>query len=410
MNDNQSTSALCRAARTLAVVLLAACAACTSLTPTQRPTGDVTALEQRARTAAESGNSAAAADLYTQLAAAASGTTRIGYLLEAARLAADYGDTALARRRIGEARNGATASQQQASAVLLARLELADGRPQAALDMLAALPQPLALPAQSDAAAVRGQALFRLGRPVEAVRVLVEREIWLGDAAAILANQRADLGRFSSIPHGGSRRADGRRRHRRLARARAARDERGHGPASVAADLAADLHDASRGSRPARRAAGRATLDRVPGADRGAVTAVVAATPVRARHPRRLHGRASAQLEQRARPTSASTTPTRLGSEASVLARATRRRRLHRGPAADARGRSSHRSGRLRPDAGAELRDQRLDCSSAAFINSRWRPTTKLGPSRRPRSRPARRTPSCSPRATRAAIESRTTS
>jgi outer membrane PBP1 activator LpoA protein len=190
MNDNQSTSALRRAARTLAVVLLLACAACTSVTPTQRPTGDLTALEERARAAAETGNSAAAADLYTQLAAASSGTARIDYLLEAARLAADYGDTALARRRINDARNGATIAQQQTSAVLLARLELADGRPQAALDMLGALPQSLPPPVQSDAAAVRGQALFRLGRPVEAVRVLVEREIWLGDAAAILANQR----------------------------------------------------------------------------------------------------------------------------------------------------------------------------------------------------------------------------
>jgi len=200
MNDNQSTSALRRAARTLTVVLLAACAACTSVTPTQRPTGDVTALEERARAAAESGNSAAAAELYTQLAGASSGTTRIGYLLEAARLAADYGDTALARRRLGEARNGATVAQQQSTAVLLARLELAEGRPQAALDMLAALSQPLLPPAQSDAAAVRGQALFRLGRPVEAVRVLVEREIWLGDAAAILANQRLIWDGFRENP------------------------------------------------------------------------------------------------------------------------------------------------------------------------------------------------------------------
>ena len=190
MTDNQSTSALRCAARTLAVVLLATCVACTSLTPTQRPTGDVTGLEQRARAAAESGDAAAAVDLYTQLATASSGTTRVGYLLEAARLAADYGDTALARRRIGEARSGATAVQQQTSAVLLARLELAEGRPQVALDALAAVPQPLLPPAQSDAAAVRGQALFRLGRPVEAVRALIEREIWLGDAPGILANQR----------------------------------------------------------------------------------------------------------------------------------------------------------------------------------------------------------------------------
>ncbi len=200
MNDKQSTSALRRAARTLAVALLAATAACTSVTPTQRPTGDLTALEARARAAAESGDALAAADLYAQLAAAASGAARVGYSLEAARLAADSGDFSLARRRLGEARTGATVAQQQTSAVLLARLELAEGRPQAALDMLAALPQPLLPAAQSDSAAVRGQALFRVGRPVEAVRVLVEREIWLSDAAAILANQRLIWDGFRQYP------------------------------------------------------------------------------------------------------------------------------------------------------------------------------------------------------------------
>jgi outer membrane PBP1 activator LpoA protein len=188
--DSQSTSALRRAARTLPALLLAACAACTSLTPTERPTRDTAALEQRARAAVDSGNFGAAADLYTQLAAASGGGVRIDYLLQAARFAADYGDTALARRRIGEARSGASVAQQQTSNVLLARLELAEGRPQAALDMLATLPQALPEQTQRDASAVRGQALFRVGRPVDAVRVLVEREVWLGDAASILANQR----------------------------------------------------------------------------------------------------------------------------------------------------------------------------------------------------------------------------
>ena len=84
--------------------------------------------------------------------------------------------------------------------MLLARLELAEGRPQAALDMLAALPQTLPPSTQSDAAAVRGQALFRVDRPVEAVRVLVEREVWLGDAAAIRANQRMIWDGFRQYP------------------------------------------------------------------------------------------------------------------------------------------------------------------------------------------------------------------
>ena len=201
MNDSQSTSALRRAARMLPALLLAACAACTSLTPTERPgTRDTAALEQRARAAADAGNFAAAADLYTQLATASTGSVRIDYLLQAARLAADYGDTGLARRRIGEARNGASVAQQQASTALLARLEIAEGRPQAALDMLATLPPALPDQVQRDAAAARGQALFRIGRPVEAVRVLVEREVWLGDAASILANQRMIWDGFRALP------------------------------------------------------------------------------------------------------------------------------------------------------------------------------------------------------------------
>ncbi len=200
MNDSQFTSALRRPARTVLALLLAACAACTSLTPTERPTRDTAALEERARAAAESGSLATAADLYTQLAAASSGTARIDFLLEAARLAAEYGDTALARRRVTDARSGATVAQQQASTVLLARLELAEGRPQAALDMLATLPQALPEQPQRDAAAVRGQALFRVGRPVEAVRALVEREVWLTDADAILANQRMIWDGFSASP------------------------------------------------------------------------------------------------------------------------------------------------------------------------------------------------------------------
>ena len=200
MNESQCTSAFARAARTLALASLASLAACTSVTPTQRPVSDVAALEQRARAAVDAGNFAAAADLFTQLSAASSGTARVDFLLQAARLAADYGDIALARRRVGEARNGATPAQQQAIAVVVARLELAEGRPQAALETLAALPQTLPEQAQRDASAVRGQALFRVGRPIEAIRVLVEREVWLADAESILANQRMIWEGFRASP------------------------------------------------------------------------------------------------------------------------------------------------------------------------------------------------------------------
>lgn len=190
MIDSQCTSASLRAARTLALALLVLVTACTSAPAVRAPSADAAVLEQRALAAVAAGNLTAAADLYTQLAAGAPAPRRVGYLLEAARLAADFGDTTLARRRLTEARAGADPAQQELSGVLLARVELADGRPQAALDQLAALRQPLGELAQSESLAVRGRALFALGRPVEAVRTLAEREVWLGDASSILANQR----------------------------------------------------------------------------------------------------------------------------------------------------------------------------------------------------------------------------
>ena len=190
----QSTSALrIGATRTLVLLLLASLAACISSPPQQatRPASasQIQSLEARASAAAKIGDPTAA-ELYAQLAASTTGTQRIDYLIESARASIAHGDTQVARRRLNDAKNGANRDQQQAITVQSARLELGDRKPQAALDMLATLQQPMTVPVQSDAAAVRGQALFELGRPTDAVRALVEREVWLDDSASILANQR----------------------------------------------------------------------------------------------------------------------------------------------------------------------------------------------------------------------------
>lgn len=193
MIDAQSTSALrIGATRTLVVLLLASLAACIS-SPPRQATGPASAtqiqsLEARARAAAKIGDPTAA-ELYAQLAASTTGTQRIDYLIESAKASIARGDTQLARRRLNDAKAGANRDQQQAITVQSARLELGDRKPQAALDVLATLQQPT-VPVQSDAAAVRGQALFDLSRPADAVRALVEREVWLDDSASILANQR----------------------------------------------------------------------------------------------------------------------------------------------------------------------------------------------------------------------------
>ncbi len=201
MIDKQFTGALRRAATTILVLALVGFAACTSVTPTTRPPpGGVPNLEARAKSAVEARNYSAAADLYAQLAAGATGAARVDYLLESAHYAIEAGDRAIGRRRLNDARGNATPAQQQRVSVLLARLELAERRPQSALDMLTAIPQPLGDLARIDAAAVRGQALFQLGRPIEAVRVLAEREVWLNDAPSILANQRMIWDGLRQIP------------------------------------------------------------------------------------------------------------------------------------------------------------------------------------------------------------------
>jgi len=194
MIDAKSTSPLWIAAtRPLLAVLLATVGACVTSPPQQttRPAtaSQVQSLEARARAAAQNGD-AAAAELYAQLAASATGTQRIDYLIESARSSVAHGDAQAARRRLNDAKTSANRDQQQAITVLLAQLELGDRKPQAALDLLATVQEPAPLPVLRDAAAVRGRALFQIGKQVDAVRALVEREVWLEDSAAILANQR----------------------------------------------------------------------------------------------------------------------------------------------------------------------------------------------------------------------------
>jgi len=196
MIEAKSTSPLHVAAtRTLLALLLVSVGACVTSPPQKTtttrplPSGQVQNLEARARAAAQIGD-AAAAELYAQLAANASGTQRVDYLIESARSSVAHRDAQTARRRLGDAKMGANHDQQQAITALLARLELGDRKPQAALDLLATVQEPTPVPVLRDAAEVRGQALFQLGRDVEAVRTLVEREVWLDSSAAILANQR----------------------------------------------------------------------------------------------------------------------------------------------------------------------------------------------------------------------------
>ncbi len=143
---------------------------------------------QRAEDLAQSGDVGAALDLYDDLVATSTGEARADYLMAGTRLLIDSGDTSNARRWLARAREDANVQQRQTILILSAAAELEDERPEDALDWLGRLTQPPDPAILVAAAAVEGRALFRLARVEEAVTALVERELWLNDSAAVLAN------------------------------------------------------------------------------------------------------------------------------------------------------------------------------------------------------------------------------
>lgn len=132
----------------LPMALLAACSGTTVLTPV-----DLEARASEARQASESGDPARARELYSTLVARTTGTERSRFQIE------------------------------------LARSEYQLGENEAALASLDAISLPLPPPLDAERAAVRASIYFDLGRAAEAVRLLVEREIWLDSSAEIGANQ-----------------------------------------------------------------------------------------------------------------------------------------------------------------------------------------------------------------------------
>lgn len=106
-----------------------------------------------------------------------------------AEAAFERGDFAAARELYGALEARADGEAAQGFGIALARSEIALGDYEAALATLNAVPRPLTDPLQAELSSVRADAFFGLGRTLDAVRLLVEREIWLDSSAAILANQ-----------------------------------------------------------------------------------------------------------------------------------------------------------------------------------------------------------------------------
>lgn len=169
----------------LCIALLSACA----VQPVST-TRSFESLEARAGQQARTGNLGAAAALYKQLADAASGTRRAGFLLKGADLLVQTNRAAEAQRWLSDAAPLADRTQGQQIAVLRGRIALAQNRAQTALDIVGDVQKPIPVDVLRGLAAVRGRALLRLGRYADGVRALVQREIWLDTRSDVIANQR----------------------------------------------------------------------------------------------------------------------------------------------------------------------------------------------------------------------------
>lgn len=128
-----------------------------------------------------------------------------------ARAAIERGDYPVAREHYTELVRRTTGDERSRYQLELARTELASGNADATLAVLSGIAPPLPEGLDADIAAVRAEAFFLQGNAVEAVRLLVEREIWLDSADAILDNQNriwAGLSQALNRSAGGFRTGD----------------------------------------------------------------------------------------------------------------------------------------------------------------------------------------------------------
>jgi len=185
----QASLIMTRFRTTATLTCLLALAACETTGPTVST--DVGALEERAEQLVAEGELEQAVQAYTQLINASSGSTQSRFLTAGARVLLDIGNVGSARRWLVRAREAATPAQEQQVLVMLAEVEVVEGRPDTALETLALMSRP---PSSDELlvaiAAVRGRALFGLGRVEEAVSTLVEREFWLNESSQVLDNHR----------------------------------------------------------------------------------------------------------------------------------------------------------------------------------------------------------------------------
>ncbi|MGH8495339.1 MAG: penicillin-binding protein activator [Gammaproteobacteria bacterium] len=138
----------------------------------------------------EAGEFAAAAELYERLAEGAPAAERNRYRLAAADAWWEAGEVERTRTNLTALEGELTAEELQIQAPLAARVDLARGHPERALQRLAQLPRKLPQELLVDVLEIEGTAHFRAGQTLRGIEVLVEREAWLESRDDVLDNHR----------------------------------------------------------------------------------------------------------------------------------------------------------------------------------------------------------------------------
>ena len=169
---------------------IALLAGCTSVTPV-RPTDGIAnqpSAEVRAQQAGSRGNFLRAGQIYSQLAQNATGAQANGYLIKAAENFIQAGELQLTRDRLAALNNPTDATQAQAT-ILQAKLDLAVNSPRTAILKLAGL-ENIDDSLRPAVLEVQAKAQFMEQTTAAAVATLIDREVWLGEREAVLANQQ----------------------------------------------------------------------------------------------------------------------------------------------------------------------------------------------------------------------------
>jgi outer membrane PBP1 activator LpoA protein len=177
--------------RNASAALILVAALLVSACETTGGSGMASSPQSRAERLASDGEHGAAAAIYMELAAEASGLERDRYTLLAVEQWLDAGDTARARsllRGVSQPPAGELDWMWGASA---ATLMLADGEAERASEMLERLSlEPLTPELRLRVQALRADAWFQLGDATRAIELMQQRESWLDDSQSIERNRQ----------------------------------------------------------------------------------------------------------------------------------------------------------------------------------------------------------------------------